>query len=261
MVFDLKACIGCNACVVGCKQENSLPDGVFFTKTLSEEYGVFPAVNRVYIPTICNHCDDAPCEKVCPSGATYTREDGIVMVDDAKCIGCSTCAVACPYDQRTMMEEESFRKGLFGTGELTPFELDDGRWILVNRGWLPLAPDRQVLPTVPTRSNSQVIGGKLDELYQPGRRIGAPDTVGQDHWPQLLTYPDMDDVAFALGTTLYPLTLLLDEAHSDGFKGRNWKPVNTGAAKHQARALQWFTFVIAALVIWVFLGFRRGSTP
>jgi molybdopterin-containing oxidoreductase family iron-sulfur binding subunit len=122
MVFDLKACIGCNACVFGCKQENSLPDGVFFTKTLSEEYGVYPAANRVYIPTICNHCDDAPCEKVCPTGATYTREDGIVMVDDAKCIGCSTCAVACPYDMRTQMEADNFLKGLFGTGELTPFE-------------------------------------------------------------------------------------------------------------------------------------------
>jgi molybdopterin-containing oxidoreductase family iron-sulfur binding subunit len=122
MVFDLKACIGCNACVIGCKQENSLPDGVFFTKTLSEEYGVFPLANRVYIPTICNHCEDAPCEKVCPTGATWTRDDGIVMVDDDKCIGCGSCAVACPYDQRTEMEAESFLKGLFGTGEITPFE-------------------------------------------------------------------------------------------------------------------------------------------
>ena len=79
MVFDLKRCIGCNACVVACKQENALPEGVFFTRTLSEEYGVYPAVNRVYIPTLCNHCEDAPCEKVCPSGATYTRPDGIVI--------------------------------------------------------------------------------------------------------------------------------------------------------------------------------------
>ena len=163
--------------------------------------------------------------------------------------------------ERHVLIDNQLLRGRPGVHVLTPFELDDGRWVLVNRGWLPLAPDRQVLPTVPTRSNSQVIGGKLDELYQPGRRIGAPDKVGQDHWPQLLTYPDMDDIAFALGTTLYPLTLLLDEAHSDGFEGRNWKPVNTGAAKHQARALQWFTFVIAALVIWIFLGFRRGSTP
>ena len=122
MVFDLKRCIGCNACVVGCKQENSLPDGVFFTRTLSEEYGVYPTVNRVYIPTLCNHCEDAPCEKVCPSSATYTRDDGIVMVDSDKCIGCGSCAVACPYDQRTEMKADLFKKGLFGEGELTPFE-------------------------------------------------------------------------------------------------------------------------------------------
>lgn len=122
MVFDLKRCIGCNACVVACKQENSLPDGVFFTRTLSEEYGVYPAVNRVYIPTICNHCDDAPCEKVCPSGATYTRHDGIVMVDQDKCIGCNSCAVACPYDQRTKLEQKKFDEGLYGDGTLTPFE-------------------------------------------------------------------------------------------------------------------------------------------
>ncbi len=129
MVFDLRRCIGCNACVVACKQENSLPDGVFFTKTLSEEYGVYPAANRVYIPTLCNHCEDAPCEKVCPSGATYTRDDGIVMVDDALCIGCGTCAVACPYDQRTQMDADNLKNGMYGGGNLTDFEKQGyGRW-------------------------------------------------------------------------------------------------------------------------------------
>lgn len=122
MVFDLKACIGCNACVIACKQENSLPDGVFLTRTLSYEYGEYPNVKRVYIPTICNQCEDPPCQKVCPSGATYTREDGIVMVDRDKCIGCSSCAVACPYDMRTMLDQKMFSGGLFGTGTLTPFE-------------------------------------------------------------------------------------------------------------------------------------------
>jgi molybdopterin-containing oxidoreductase family iron-sulfur binding subunit len=122
MVFDLRRCIGCNACVVACKQENTLPDGVFFTRTLSEQYGVYPNVNRVYIPTLCNHCENAPCEKVCPSGATYTREDGIVMVDNDKCIGCNSCAVACPYDQRSVITADSLEEGLFGDGQLTPFE-------------------------------------------------------------------------------------------------------------------------------------------
>ena len=125
MVFDIRRCIGCNACVIGCKQGNSLPDGVFFTRTLSEDYGVYPNAGRVYIPTMCNHCEDAPCEKVCPSGATYTREDGIVMVDDSKCIGCNSCAVACPYDQRTVLGKDLFKEGLFGALAViaTPFVL------------------------------------------------------------------------------------------------------------------------------------------
>jgi molybdopterin-containing oxidoreductase family iron-sulfur binding subunit len=122
MVFDLRRCIGCNACTVACKQENSLPNGVFFTKTLSEEIGEFPKTTRMYIPTLCNHCEDAPCERVCPTGATYTRADGIVLVDKDKCIGCGSCIVACPYDQRTRLEPEMLTEGLFGNGQLTPFE-------------------------------------------------------------------------------------------------------------------------------------------
>lgn len=122
MVFDLRRCIGCNACAVACKQENSLPDGVFFTKTLSEEVGEYPDVTRTYVPTICNHCEDAPCERACPTGATWTRPDGIVMVDRDKCIGCGTCIVACPYDQRTRLEPGMLDRGLFGGGRLTPFE-------------------------------------------------------------------------------------------------------------------------------------------
>ena len=157
MVFDMKRCIGCNACVVGCKQENSLPDGVFFTKTLSEEYGVYPNVNRVYIPTLCNHCEDAPCEKVCPSGATYTRDDGIVMVDSDKCIGCGSCAVACPYDQRNEMTADLFKDGLFGTGELTPFE---------EQGYIRFTPGMV--------TKCDFCSGRVDEGLDPACVITCP---------------------------------------------------------------------------------------
>jgi Fe-S-cluster-containing dehydrogenase component len=130
MVFDLKRCIGCNACAVACKQENSLPNDVFFTKTLSEEVGEYPKVTRLYIPTLCNHCEDPPCEWVCPTGATFKRADGIVMVDETKCIGCGSCIVACPYDVRTCIEPEQLTQGLFRNGELTPFEKQGiGRFI------------------------------------------------------------------------------------------------------------------------------------
>jgi dimethyl sulfoxide reductase iron-sulfur subunit len=122
MVFDLKRCIGCNACVVACKMENQLPEDVFFTRTFVHEVGTFPNVKRVYIPTLCNHCEDAPCEKVCPSGATYTRDDGIVMVNQEVCIGCNACAVACPYDNRTQLSEEMLKAGYYGEADLPAFE-------------------------------------------------------------------------------------------------------------------------------------------
>ena len=129
MVFDLKRCIGCNACVAACKTENLLPEGVFFTRTFVEEVGTFPDVRRFYVPTLCNHCQNAPCEKACPSGATYTREDGIVMVDQEKCIGCSACAVACPYDNRTLLTRKKLDSSYFGAGPQVAFEaLRHERW-------------------------------------------------------------------------------------------------------------------------------------
>ena len=193
MVFDLKRCIGCNACVVACKQENSLPDGVFFTRTLSEEYGVYPAVSRVYIPTLCNHCDDAPCEKVCPSGATYTRADGIVMVDQDKCIGCSTCAVACPYDQRTKLEQKKFDDGLFGEGTLTPFE-EDGykRWTpgTVTKcdfcsGRVDAGLDPACVVTCPT--DARIFGDLDDAQSAPSKLIR--ERGGRPPLPEMNTRP------------------------------------------------------------------------
>lgn len=122
MVFDLKRCIGCNACVVACKTENMLPEDTFFTRTFVAELGSFPNVKRIYIPSLCNQCEDAPCEKACPSGATYTRSDGIVMVNQEKCIGCSACAVACPYDNRTQLTKEKLEHSYYGQRELASFE-------------------------------------------------------------------------------------------------------------------------------------------
>jgi molybdopterin-containing oxidoreductase family iron-sulfur binding subunit len=102
--------------------ENSTPEGVLFTKTVSEVIGNYPNVTRAYIPLICNHCEEAPCERVCPTGATYTTDDGIVMVDENKCIGCGACHTGCPYKNRFKLHKEPFEKGLFKQGELTPFE-------------------------------------------------------------------------------------------------------------------------------------------
>lgn len=100
MVVDLRRCAGCRACTVACKSENNVPDGVFRTWLRFEEVGEFPYTRPRYLPVFCNHCDNPPCVPVCPVLATYKRDDGLVLIDYAKCIGCGYCVQACPYGAR-----------------------------------------------------------------------------------------------------------------------------------------------------------------
>jgi len=101
MVIDLQRCIGCYSCMLACKQEHYLPPGIFWNRVIISETGKYPAVTKQMYPVLCNHCKEAPCVKVCPTGATTRREDGIVLVDYNKCAGCRYCVEACPYQQRT----------------------------------------------------------------------------------------------------------------------------------------------------------------
>ncbi len=100
MVIDLKRCTGCFACVMACKVEHQTPPKVFWAKVLRSERGKYPVVTRQPIPVLCMHCKEPECEKVCPTGATKKREDGIVIVDNKVCVGCRYCVVACPYGAR-----------------------------------------------------------------------------------------------------------------------------------------------------------------
>jgi len=100
MVIDLKRCTGCFACVMACKVEHQTPPKVFWAKVLRSERGKYPVVTRQPIPVLCMHCKEPECEKVCPTGATKKREDGIVIVDNKICVGCRYCVVACPYGAR-----------------------------------------------------------------------------------------------------------------------------------------------------------------
>ncbi|MBI5576344.1 MAG: 4Fe-4S dicluster domain-containing protein [Deltaproteobacteria bacterium] len=108
MAIDLRICISCNSCTLACKAEHGTQPGVFWCKVLEHESGDYPEVTRLFVPVLCNHCADAHCVKVCPSGASAARDDGIVLVDYAKCIGCKACIAACPYDARTFVEERKF---------------------------------------------------------------------------------------------------------------------------------------------------------
>ncbi len=101
MLIDLRRCIGCHACSVACKAEFDVPLGVFRSWVEYAEKGDFPNVRRSFLPRLCNHCNNPPCVGVCPTGATWKREeDGIVVIDPDLCIGCKYCILACPYDAR-----------------------------------------------------------------------------------------------------------------------------------------------------------------
>lgn len=122
-LIDTYKCIGCGMCVQACKFENNVPDHFF--RTWVERYliadngedsvvdsphgginGFRPEVTKLnitkgfFVPKMCNHCQNTPCVQVCPVGASYMTEDGLVLVDFKHCIGCGYCVQACPYGSR-----------------------------------------------------------------------------------------------------------------------------------------------------------------
>ena len=130
LVIDLDTCVGCHACAVACKQWNSggmagpltdedpygsAPIGVWLNRVHSYEVAEQPdsqqPATTLHFPRSCLHCEDAACVTVCPTGASYKRaSDGIVLVDESKCIGCKLCSWACPYGAREYSEVEGVMK-------------------------------------------------------------------------------------------------------------------------------------------------------
>lgn len=117
LVIDLDICVGCHACATSCKEWNTggysapltdtdpygeNPSGVWFNRVHSYEVTAEDGSSRtINFPKSCLHCEDAPCVTVCPTGASFKREeDGIVLVNPDTCIGCKLCSWACPYGAR-----------------------------------------------------------------------------------------------------------------------------------------------------------------
>ena len=126
LVIDLNVCVGCHGCVTSCKEWNtsgwagpmvdeepygSDPTGTFFNRVQMFEVGEFPNTETVHFPKSCLHCEEPPCVPVCPTGASYKRPDnGVVLVDYDKCIGCKYCSWACPYGARELDEFQKVMK-------------------------------------------------------------------------------------------------------------------------------------------------------
>lgn len=103
MVVDLRRCIGCMACITACKAEFDVPLGVWRTTVRVKDTGTYPSTRRHYMPRLCNHCDNPPCVRNCPTEATYKHEDGFVLQRYERCITCRTCIAACPYNARHVL--------------------------------------------------------------------------------------------------------------------------------------------------------------
>ena len=120
MVIDLGKCTGCQACTIACKEENNVPYGSpeenrnrtapYWNKVIAASHGEYPSVNIEMVPMPCMQCDNPPCVMVCPAKATYRRDDGIVMQNFRRCIGCKYCIAACPYGVRSFNYKDQVEK-------------------------------------------------------------------------------------------------------------------------------------------------------
>ena len=118
MVIDLKKCVGCHGCATACKAAHGTPRGVTRAHVRAEVTGTYPDVRRVHVPMMCMQCSNPACVAACPNEATWKGEDGIVVIDKTKCIGCGLCVQACPYEARYVV---STADGYFGA-DLTEYE-------------------------------------------------------------------------------------------------------------------------------------------
>ncbi len=124
MGIQTDKCIGCSRCVEACKEENVVPLDPFYFRTWVERYVIqgdggvvvtnideriappreaaleHDVMRSFFVPKLCNQCEHPPCVQVCPVGATFSTAEGVVLVDDKRCIGCRYCIQACPYGAR-----------------------------------------------------------------------------------------------------------------------------------------------------------------
>lgn len=123
MMLDLDRCVACGGCVMACKRVNGTLGDVYWCNVYTVEVGTYPNARLKSMPMGCMHCEEAPCVKHCPTGASYRTDDGFVLVDQEKCIGCRACVSACPYNARHLNLFDPVENPYWGDGqEQMPFE-------------------------------------------------------------------------------------------------------------------------------------------
>jgi surfeit locus 1 family protein len=142
---------------------------------------------------------------------------------------------------------------------LTPLQLEGGRTLMVNRGWLPLTASRQRPPDVSLApmSGDMLVSGRLDALPVPGIALGRLPPQPGAPWPKLTSFPTIADLSAAIGRPLEPQQLLLAPDAPLGYV-RDWHPTGIGPERHIAYAVQWWGFAVVALVLYARLNWQRA---
>lgn len=159
---------------------------------------------------------------------------------------------------RQFLLDNRIRDGQAGYEVLTPLRLADGRWMLVNRGWLPFGGRRDRLPEVATglAPGAVTLRGRLGELPTAGLASGRAAPAMQGAWPRVTSFPQATELAAALGgVRLEPQVLLLDAREPSGYR-RDWQPFVKGPEQNISYAVQWWSFGVLLLVLFVKLNLK-----
>lgn len=165
------------------------------------------------------------------------------------------------YDEsRQLLIDNMVNGGRAGYFVITPFALQGGGWMLVNRGWLPLGVSRAVRPAIAVAGDERRIRGRADNMPSAGIRMGEPAALSPP-FPIVAQYPTRAEVARLLGENAWTAAadaVLLDPGEPDGYV-RSWAPPGFPPMRHVGYAVQWFAMALALFVIYVVVNFRRDG--
>lgn len=158
--------------------------------------------------------------------------------------------------QRQFLVDNMVRQGRNGFFVITPFRLDHGGLLLVNRGWIPQDARRRPVADLDVAEERRGLQGRVGRLPVAGLDLAAEDEGPAPGWPSVRQFPDLAELAAALGEPVEPWVLLLAPDAPDGYL-REWSPGGLPATQHIGYAVQWFALAAALAAIYVGVNLRR----